>query len=132
MTESCDQQQESITKSSGFSSYSSLLSSNEHQTIGHTRSSSLPPILCATPSFHGRVEPDLLTKNRSKSVIEEPTAKSSSFETNSQLSSMTYIQGEKDEDVVERRLGSSEQLDDQTCTKRNKRKSGNEKSKNLR
>lgn len=110
-----------------------------------TRSSSLPSIPYATSSSNDRVEyhsTNSTSKNRSKSVMEKPIMNFSSFEPNSHVSSMTYIQGEytvneeKDEDVVQRRLTSSDRLDrdeftnEQACTKSHKRKSGLKKKKN--
>lgn len=138
LSESCEHQHETITKSSGFSSFSSLLSSNDHQVMVRTRSSSLPSIPYATSSSNDRVEyhsTNSTSKNRSKSVMEKPIMNFSSFEPNSHVSSMTYIQGEytvneeKDEDIVQRRLTSSDRLDrdeftnEQACTKSHKRKS---------
>ncbi len=130
--DSCEKHNESIRKSSGFSSFSSLLSSSDHQILGRTRSSSLPSIAYPTSSFldsanfsiDGRSY-DHIIPYRSKSFIEKMT----NYKSDSPQSSTTCIQGEpsKDPTEIEERLTKSEIIesgDGKTLSKEQKRKSG--------
>ncbi len=143
--DSSEKHNESIRKSSGFSSFSSLLSSNEHPTLTRTRSSSLPSIPHAisssTDSGNFSLNDrsiNLRTHYRSRSFIEQ-LRNYTSGQSNSLQSSKTFIQGDsstnEDQDDnqisdVEMRLTQSEIIEckeatlRQSTTKEQKRKSG--------
>jgi len=79
LNESCEQHNGSIRKSSGFSSFSSLLSSSDHQVIMPTRSSSLPSIPLAVSSLmdnanysYNEQSDNHDVQYRSKSVTDKP------------------------------------------------------------
>ena len=136
--DSCEKHNESIRKSSGFSSFSSLLSSSDHQILGRTRSSSLPSNAFPTSSFldsanysyDGRSDDHGMPPFRSKSFIEKMT----NYKSHSPQSSTTCIQDEnpindeKEPAQVEERFTKSEIIesngDAKTINKELKRKSG--------
>ncbi|CAF1117700.1 unnamed protein product [Adineta steineri] len=75
-----EQKTESVTKSSGFSSFSSLLSANDHHVTANSRSSSMPSILMETFSSYDSRNSSLENstdmnnvKQRKISFTEKPT-----------------------------------------------------------
>jgi len=140
LNEVCEQNNESITKSSGFSSFSSLLSSNDHQVSLRARSSSLPSIPCAifssmdSSNYSDNDQSDNHdVQYRSRSVIEKVTSHIS-YQPHHQRSSTCCpkqfsIDEENDEnqiDDVQTKLPSNDEetTNTQLMTKEQKRKSG--------
>jgi len=139
LSESCEQNNESITKSSGFSSFSSLLSSNDHQVPLRTRSSSLPSIPCTifssmdSSNFSDNDQSDNHdVEYRSKSVIEKPISHISYQQSSTCVPREFSINEENDENQineendVEIKLPNNDQetANTQLMAKEQKRKSG--------
>ncbi|CAF1260883.1 unnamed protein product [Rotaria sordida] len=94
--DSYEQTNESITKSSGFSSFSSLLSSNDHLLSTKSRSTSLPSLYKGTFSSNDSanisVESELESNDiiqQRKLSIEKPSNLTSNYINNHQLSLQT-------------------------------------------
>ena len=70
--DSYEQPTESVTKSSGFSSFSSLLSANENPITKNSRSSSMPSIYMAGCSSHDNDDTSLESQFELKKIKRRP------------------------------------------------------------
>ncbi|CAF2227618.1 unnamed protein product [Rotaria magnacalcarata] len=89
LQDSYEHTNESITKSSGFSSFSSLLSSNDHLVSSKSRSASMPSLYITTSSScdsDNQLEVDESKRRRKQSIGKSEILKSAPMNSNNQTS----------------------------------------------
>ncbi|CAF0790114.1 unnamed protein product [Rotaria sp. Silwood1] len=128
--ESCRHYNESITKSSGFSSFSSLLSSNEQPIRIHSRSSSMPSMHCTRfSSFdssnlsYSDQSDTTNVRYRSKSILEKkPIDTSAQLDSQQSFTTCLEVDFSTDQEddeisVIENRVSNIDVIKDQQRTK---------------